>query len=126
MKDSKLCVFFVIFGVNMRHFHSKETAKNSSEKHTGQHIFSLLTLLNVPIHKVRQKLGENMHEIFENWKILGLLSFSVFLVGAFSLKEKSPIITVGSFFFSLQSHSEWSTFYNLFICSVVHLLRLIF
>ena len=25
------------------------------------------------------------------------------------------------FFFSLQSHSEWSTFYNLFICSVVHL-----
>ena len=30
------------------------------------------------------------------------------------------------FFFSLQSHSEWSTFYNLFICSVVHLLRLNF
>ena len=38
-----------------------------------------------------------------------------FLVGAFFLKEKSPTITVGSFFFSLQSHSEWSTFYNLFI-----------
>ena len=46
---------------------------------------------------------------------------TLLLVGAFSLKEKSPTITVGSFFFSLQSHSEWSTFYNLFICSVVHL-----
>ena len=46
-----------------------------------------------------------------------------FLVGAFSLKKKSPTITVGSFFFffSLQSHSEWPTFYNLFIRSVVHL-----
>ena len=38
---------------------------------------------------------------------------SSFLVGAFSLKEKSPTITVSSFFlffFSWQSHSEWSTF----------------
>ena len=37
-----------------------------------------------------------------------------FLVGAFSLKEKSPTLTVSSFFFfvffSWQSHSEWSTF----------------
>ena len=33
----------------------------------------------------------------------------MFLVGALSLKEKKPTITVGSFF-SLQSHSEWSTF----------------
>ena len=33
----------------------------------------------------------------------------LFLVDAFSLQEKSPTITVGSFF-SLQSHSEWSTF----------------
>ena len=41
-----------------------------------------------------------------------------FLVGAFSLKEKSPTLTVSSFFlffFSWQSHSEWSTF--LTICS---------
>ena len=37
---------------------------------------------------------------------------SVFLVGAFSLKEKSPTITVGSFF---SVHSEWSTFLS--ICS---------
>ena len=60
-----------------------------------------------------------------------LLQWVVFLVGAFSLKEKSPTITRGSFFsrrFSsekcptitvtsfcfvrLQSHSDWSTFYN--------------
>ena len=32
-----------------------------------------------------------------------------FLVGAFSLEEKSPTITVGSFFFNL---TKWSTFYN--------------
>ena len=45
-----------------------------------------------------------------------------FLVGAFSLKEKSPTLTVSSFFcffFSWQSHSEWSTFLTIFvhICS---------
>ena len=42
---------------------------------------------------------------------------SPFLVGAFSLKEKSPTITVGSFFFffSLQSHSEWFTFLTIFV-----------
>ena len=45
-------------------------------------------------------------------------SICTFLVGAFSLNEKRPTITVGSFFFGRQSHSEWSTFYNLwFICS---------
>ena len=42
----------------------------------------------------------------------------LFLVGAFSLKEKSPTLTVSSFFnffFSLQSHSEWSTFLQSFV-----------
>ena len=38
-----------------------------------------------------------------------------FLVGAFSLKEKSPTLTVSSFFFSWQSHSEWSTFLTIFV-----------
>ena len=41
-------------------------------------------------------------------------NYAVFLVGAFSLKEKSPTITVGSFF-SLQFHSEWSTFLTIFM-----------
>ena len=69
----------------------------------------------------------HLHNSFSTWVwTLGLwdgMAACSFLVGAFSLKEKSPTITVGSFFFffSLQSHSEWSTFYNLFISSVVHL-----
>ena len=41
-------------------------------------------------------------------------NYAVFLVGAFSLKEKSPTITVGSFF-SLQFHSEWSMFLTIFM-----------
>ena len=40
---------------------------------------------------------------------------TLFLVGAFSLKEKSPTLTVSSFFFSWQSHSEWSTFLTIFV-----------
>ena len=45
-------------------------------KHIGQHLFSLLTLFNVPIDEVCQKFGK-MHEIFENWKLLVFLSFPV-------------------------------------------------
>ena len=43
-----------------------------------------------------------MHDSYSDW----------FLVGAFSLKENNPTTTAGSFFFSWQPHSEWSTFYN--------------
>ena len=59
--------FFVIFGVNLRHFHLKKTGTNSSEKATGQHILSLLTLSNVPIYKVRQKF-----EKIDNFVIFGV------------------------------------------------------
>ena len=38
-------------------------------KHTVQHIISLLTLFNVSIHKICQKIGGGMHKIFDNWKI---------------------------------------------------------
>ena len=45
---------FCIFGVNLSNFHLK-TAINSSEKPTGQHTLSLLTLFNVAIYKERRK-----------------------------------------------------------------------
>ena len=41
----------------------------------------------------------------------------LFLVGTFSLTEKSPTITVGSFFSRLKSHSEWSTFLTILTIS---------
>ena len=49
-------------------------------------------------------------------------SSGVFLIGAFSLEEKSPTITVGSFF-SWQSHSEWSFSYNSYLAYEVVFLQ---
>ena len=49
----------------------------SSKKTTGQQICSLLTLFNIPIYEVCRKFDKNCIKNFENWKILGFLSFSV-------------------------------------------------
>ena len=49
----------------------------SSKKTTGQQICSLLILFNIPIYEVCRKFDKNCIKNFENWKILGFLSFSV-------------------------------------------------
>ena len=59
---------------------------------------------------IKIKLIENQNA--EN-RISKVGSKKLFLVGAFSLKEKSPTITVSSFF-SVDNLTEWSIFYNLF------------
>ena len=44
---------------------------------TTHHIFSLLTLKNIPIHEVCRNFNKKLHKNFENWKILGFFLFSV-------------------------------------------------
>ena len=56
------------------------------------------------------------------WRRLGLVfTKSVFLVGVFSLTEKSPTFTVGSFFFQ-PAISLWMVFFSYNLCSFVQLI----
>ena len=50
---------------------------------TGLHIFSLLTVSNVPIYKVRRKF-EKKHKICEKSEVLIFLSLSVSIRDIFS------------------------------------------
>ena len=54
--------------------------------------------------------GKTFQAPYSSFQSLFLL---LFLVGAFFLKERSPTITLSSFF-SVDNLTEWSTFYNLF------------
>ena len=157
MKLGKFRVF-VVFGVNLKHFHFKKKQINSPEKPTGKHILSIMALFNVPNHKEWKKvhngkkwkkyikalkmgnfwgffvkfgvnlrhfhldncyklfrkdywtphsflvdplkhsnspslskIWQNMHKIFEKWKCLGFLSFSVQIEELFHCKEQSSL-----------------------------------
>ena len=71
---------FLSFSVSICYIFSQKTKLNASEKPTGQHVLSLLTFFNVPIHKVCQKFEKKKwHKTFANWKIQELLSYSVFV-----------------------------------------------
>ena len=72
--------FFLIFGVNLRHFHLENCNKLFGNPN-GQHIF--LTLFSVPIYNVRRKFRKKMHKIFEHWKLF----FRIFVIFGVNLRH---------------------------------------
>ena len=68
---------FLSFSVSIWDIVTKKTAKNCSEKPTGQHIRALLTLFNVSIHKIYRNFRKNCIKSLEIRKFWDFVHFGV-------------------------------------------------
>ena len=85
---------FVFFDVNSRQF-SNEKLHVSLIKHTGQHIFSLWTLLIIPIYDVCRQLGK-IQKTLKVGKFWGFLSISVLIWDLFHFENNIQLFIKAS------------------------------
>ena len=89
MKNKYLCVL-CHFRRQFKTFFTLKTVINRSEKSTAPQMLSLLTLFNIPIHEIVQKIDEIANN-FETWKSLDFVVFSVSVSDIFQLKMRAII-----------------------------------